>query len=208
MGDLLAVVDALIKNEREKLLGSSQLKENSSSKILEALENFIKKIDSASKKIESESFKLTDLSKQLPNVAFNISRELFTNDVFFISEEKEGNVSVSITTDVNQSKITSETVAIIKIPRQVFANTPETLYSYQFRNPLLFLTETQLQQLNGSKTKIIQTVESNVLSATILLRNIKNLTNPVVLTFRLSGKQNQNEAGIIDCQFWNPNLGE
>ena len=38
--------------------------------------------------------------------------------------------------------------------------------------------------------------------------NIKNLTNPVVLTFRLSGKQNQNEAGIIDCQFWNPNLGE
>ena len=208
MGDLLAVVDALIKNGREKLLGSSQLKENSSSKILEALENFIKKIDSASKKIESESFKLTDLSKQLPNVAFNISRELFTNDVFFISEEKEGNVSVSITTDVNQSKITSETVAIIKIPRQVFANTPETLYSYQFRNPLLFLTETQLQQLNGSKTKIIQTVESNVLSATILLRNIKNLTNPVVLTFRLSGKQNQNEAGIIDCQFWNPNLGE
>ena len=208
MGDLLAVVDALIKNGREKLLGSSQLKENSSSKILEALENFIKKIDSASKKIESESFKLTDLSKQLPNVAFNISRELFTNDVFFISEEKEGNVSVSITTDVNQSKITSETVAIIKIPRQVFANTPETLYSYQFRNPLLFLTETQLQQLNGSKTKIIQTVESNVLSATILLRNIKNLTNPVVLTFRLSGKQNQNGAGIIDCQFWNPNLGE
>ena len=208
MGDLLAVVDALIKNGREKLLGSSQLKENSSSKILEALENFIKKIDSASKKIESESFKLTDLSKQLPNVAFNISRELFTNDVFFISEEKEGNVSVSITTDVNQSKITSETVAIIKIPRQVFANTPETLYSYQFRNPWLFLTETQLQQLNGSKTKIIQTVESNVLSATILLRNIKNLTNPVVLTFRLSGKQNQNEAGIIDCQFWNPNLGE
>ena len=208
MGDLLAVVDALIKNGREKLLGSSQLKENSSSKILEPLENFIKKIDSASKKIESESFKLTDLSKQLPNVAFNISRELFTNDVFFISEEKEGNVSVSITTDVNQSKITSETVAIIKIPRQVFANTPETLYSYQFRNPLLFLTETQLQQLNGSKTKIIQTVESNVLSATILLRNIKNLTNPVVLTFRLSGKQNQNEAGIIDCQFWNPNLGE
>ena len=172
------------------------------------MENFIKKIDSASKKIESESFKLTDLSKQLPNVAFNISRELFTNDVFFISEEKEGNVSVSITTDVNQSKITSETVAIIKIPRQVFANTPETLYSYQFRNPLLFLTETQLQQLNGSKTKIIQTVESNVLSATILLRNIKNLSNPVVLTFRLSGKQNQNEAGIIDCQFWNPNLGE
>ena len=206
MGDLLAVVDALTKNEAEKILGSAQLKGSSSSKILEALENFIKKIDSASKNTENGSFKLTDLSRQLPNVAFNISRELFTNDVFFISNEKEGNISVSITTDVNQSKITSETVAIIKIPREAFTNTSDTLYSYQFRNPSLFLTKTQLQRLQGSKTKNIQTVESNVLSATVLLRSIKNLTNPVVLTFRLSGKQNK--AGEIDCQFWNPNLGE
>ena len=206
MGDLLAVVDELIKNETDKLLGSAQLKESSSSKILEALENFIKKIDSASKNSKSESFNLTDLSRQMPNVAFNISRELFRNDVLFISKEKEGNVSVSITSDVNQSKITSETIAIIKIPREVFGNTPETLYSYQFRNPLLFLTETQLQRLQGINTKNVQTVESNVLSATVLLRNTRNLTDPVVLTFRLSGKQNK--AGVVDCQFWNPNLGE
>ena len=206
MGDLLAVVDALTKTAAEKVLGSAQLKGSSSSKILEALENFIERIDSASKNSESESFNLTDLSRQLPNIAFNISREKFTNDVFFISKEQEGNLSVSITTDVNQSRVTSETVALIKIPREAFANSSETLYSYQFRNPSFFLTETQLQQLNGSKTKNNRTVESNVLSATVLLRSIKNLTNPVVLTFRLSGKQN--EGGEIDCQFWNPNLGE
>ena len=206
MGDLLAVVDALSKNASEKVLGSAQLKGNSSSKILEALESLIERIDSASKNSESESFNLTDLSKQLPNIAFNISREKFTNDVFLISKEKEGNLSVSITTDINKSKVTSETVAIIKIPREVFSNISETLYSYQFRNPSLFLTETQLQQLNGSRTKNTQTVESNVLSATVLLRSIKNITNPVVLTFRSSGKKI--EAGEIDCQFWNPNLGE
>lgn len=206
MGDLLAVVDALTKNAAEKVLGPAQLKGSSSSKILEALENFIKKIDSASKNSESKSFNLTDLSKQLPNISFSISREKFANDVFLISKEKEGNLSVSITTDVNQSKVTSKTVAIIKIPGEVFTNISETLYSYQFRNPSLFLTETQLQQLNGTKTENTQTVESNVLSATVLLRSIKNLTNPVVLTFRLSGKQN--EAGKIDCRFWNPNRGE
>ena len=206
MGDLLAVVDALSKNASEKVLGSAQLKGNSSSKILEALESLIERIDSASKNSESESFNLTDLSKQLPNIAFNISREKFTNDVFLISKEKEGNLSVSITTDINKSKVTSETVAIIKIPREVFSNISETLYSYQFRNPSLFLTETQLQQLNGNRTKNTQTVESNVLSATVLLRSIKNITNPVVLTFRSSGKKI--EAGEIDCQFWNPNLGE
>ena len=206
MGDLLAVVDALTKNAAEKVLGPAQLKGSSSSKILEALENFIKKIDSASKNSESKSFNLTDLSKQLPNISFSISREKFANDVFLISKEKEGNLSVSITTDVNQSKVTSKTVAIIKIPGEVFINISETLYSYQFRNPSLFLTETQLQQLNGTKTENTQTVESNVLSATVLLRSIKNLTNPVVLTFRLSDKQN--EAGKIDCGFWNPNRGE
>lgn len=206
MGDLLAVVDALTKNAAEKVLGPAQLKGSSSSKILEALENFIKKIDSASKNSESKSFNLTDLSKQLPNISFSISREKFANDVFLISKEKEGNLSVSITTDVNQSKVTSKTVAIIKIPGEVFTNISETLYSYQFRNPSLFLTETQLQQLNGTKTENTQTFESNVLSATVLLRSIKNLTNPVVLTFRLSDKQN--EAGKIDCGFWNPNRGE
>ena len=152
MGDLLAVVDALTKNAAEKVLGPAQLKGSSSSKILEALENFIKKIDSASKNSESKSFNLTDLSKQLPNISFSISREKFANDVFLISKEKEGNLSVSITTDVNQSKVTSKTVAIIKIPGEVFTNISETLYSYQFRNPSLFLTETQLQQLNGTKT--------------------------------------------------------
>ena len=206
MGDLLAVVDALTKNAAEKVLGPAQLKGSSSSKILEALENFIKKIDSASKNSESKSFNLTDLSKQLPNISFSISREKFANDVFLISKEREGNLSVSITTDVNQSKVTSKTVAIIKIPGEVFTNISETLYSYQFRNPSLFLTETQLQQLNGTKTENTQTVESNVLSATVLLRSIRNLTNPVVLTFRLSDKQN--EAGKIDCGFWNPNRGE
>ena len=206
MGDLLAVVDVLTKNAAEKVLGPAQLKGSSSSKILEALENFIKKIDSASKNSESKSFNLTDLSKQLPNISFSISREKFANDVFLISKEREGNLSVSITTDVNQSKVTSKTVAIIKIPGEVFTNISETLYSYQFRNPSLFLTETQLQQLNGTKTENTQTVESNVLSATVLLRSIRNLTNPVVLTFRLSDKQN--EAGKIDCGFWNPNRGE
>ena len=206
MGDLLAVVDALTKNAAEKVLGPAQLKGSSSSKILEALENFIKKIDSASKNSESKSFNLTDLSKQLPNISFSISREKFANDVFLISKEREGNLSVSITTDVNQSKVTSKTVAIIKIPGEVFTNISETLYSYQFRNPSLFLTETQLQQLNGTKTENTQTVESNVLSATVLLRSIRNLTNPVVLTFRLSDKQN--EAGKIDCGVWNPNRGE
>lgn len=200
----MAVVGDITENA--EILGSAQVQENSSSKLLEALENFVKKIDSVYKNINQKPFNLTDLSKQMPNVAFNISRQLFTDDVFFIAREIEGNVSVSISTNSNQTNITSETVAIIKIPGEVLTNTPETLYSYQFRKPSLFLSETQLQQLNGHKTKSDQTVDSNVLSATVLLKSIRNLTNSVVLTFRLSEKQR--EAGSVDCQFWNPSLGK
>ena len=192
--------------ENAEILGSAQVQENSSSKLLEALENFVKKIDSVYKNINQKPFNLTDLSKQMPNVAFNISRQLFTDDVFFIAREIEGNVSVSISTNSNQTNVTSETVAIIKIPGEVLTNTSETLYSYQFRKPSLFLSETQLQQLNGHKTKSDQTVDSNVLSATVLLKSIRNLTNSVVLTFRLPEKQR--EAGSVDCQFWNPSLGK
>lgn len=200
----MAVVGDITENA--EILGSAQVQENSSSKLLEALENFVKKIDSVYKNINQKPFNLTDLSKQMPNVAFNISRQLFTDDVFFIARDIEGNVSVSISTNSNQTNITSETVAIIKIPGEVLTNTSETLYSYQFRKPSLFLTETQLQQLNGHKTKSDQTVDSNVLSATVLLKSIRNLTNSVVLTFRLSEKQR--EAGSVDCQFWNPSLGK
>ena len=200
----MAVVGDITENA--EILGSAQVQENSSSKLLEALENFVKKIDSVYKNINQKPFNLTDLSKQMPNVAFNISRQLFTDDVFFIARDIEGNVSVSISTNSNQTNITSETVAIIKIPGEVLTNTPETLYSYQFRKPSLFLCETQLQQLNGHKTKSDQTVDSNVLSATVLLKSIRNLTNSVVLTFRLSEKQR--EAGSVDCQFWNPSLGK
>ena len=200
----MAVVGDITENA--EILGSAQVQENSSSKLLEALENFVKKIDSVYKNINQKPFNLTDLSKQMPNVAFNISRQLFTDDVFFIARDIEGNVSVSISTNSKQTNITSETVAIIKIPGEVLTNTPETLYSYQFRKPSLFLSETQLQQLNGHKTKSDQTVDSNVLSATVLLKSIRNLTNSVVLTFRLSEKQR--EAGSVDCQFWNPSLGK
>ena len=200
----MAVVGDITENA--EILGSAQVQENSSSKLLEALENFVKKIDSVYKNINQKPFNLTDLSKQMPNVAFNISRQLFTDDVFFIARDIEGNVSVSISTNSNQTNITSETVAIIKIPGEVLTNTPETLYSYQFRKPSLFLSETQLQQLNGHKTKSDQTVDSNVLSATVLLKSIRNLTNSVVLTFRLSEKQR--EARSVDCQFWNPSLGK
>ena len=47
------------------------------------------------------------------------------------------------------------------------------------------------------KTTIEQVVDSNVLSASILNRQVENLSNPIVLTFKKSEQQNLD--GKLDC---------
>ena len=126
------------------------------------------------------------------------------SDVFFIARNKDGNASVEITTSASQSIITSETLAVIRVPQQTFLDTPETLFSYQFRKPSFFLTESQLQRLNGKKVINDQTVDSEVLSASVLGRVIKDfINNSIILSFK--PLQTTNLEGI-SCQFWNPHL--
>ena len=127
-------------------------------------------------------------------------------DVFFVATRKKGFVSVSITADNKLPEITSETLSVIKIPKITFIENRETLYSFSFMEPSLFLTEEQLQKINGNKTQIKQVVNSNVLSASILARRIENLEIPIVLTFKKSEQQNVN--GSVNCRFWNQSRGK
>ena len=193
-----------MENSTTELLGSAEIQQASSARILRALDNFVKAVDTISASQINKTFDLRNLTTELPNVAFSINRDLFIRDVFFVAIRKEGNVSVSITTDRRLAEINSETLTIIKIPKETFIETPETLYSFCFTEPSLFLTEEQLQNINGNKTIIKQVVDSNVLSASILSRSIENLSNPIVLTFKKS--EQQIADGTLDCQFWNPLL--
>ena len=178
-------------NTTQKLLGSAQIQKNSATRLLEALDNSIENIAFIYDSMKEKPFNLSDLSTQLPNIAFNINRKVFTSDVFFIARNKDGIAFVEITTSASQSIITSETLVVIRVPQETFLDTPETLLSYQFQKPSLFLTESQLQRLHGNKTNNDQVVDSEVLSASVLQRVIKNLT------------KNMEE---ISCQFWNPHL--
>ena len=178
-------------NTTQKLLGSAQIQKNSATRLLEALDNSIENIAFIYDSMKEKPFNLSDLSTQLPNIAFNINMKVFTSDVFFIARNKDGIAFVEITTSASQSIITSETLVVIKVPQETFLDTPETLFYYQFQKPSLFLTESQLQRLHGNKTNNDQVVDSEVLSASVLQRVIKNLT------------KNMEE---ISCQFWNPHL--
>ena len=178
-------------NTTQKLLGSAQIQKNSATRLLEALDNSIENIAFIYDSMKEKPFNLSDLSTQLPNIAFNINMKVFTSDVFFIARNKDGIAFVEITTSASQSIITSETLVVIKVLQETFLDTPETLFYYQFQKPSLFLTESQLQRLHGNKTNNDQVVDSEVLSASVLQRVIKNLT------------KNMEE---ISCQFWNPHL--
>ena len=200
----MTVVDNIMGDTKQELLGSAQIQNSSTTRLLEALDNFIENIAFIYDSMKEKPFNLSDLSIQLPNIAFNINRKVFTSDVFLVARNKDGNASVEITTSASQSVITSETLAVIRVPQQTFFDTPETLFSYQFRKPSLFFTESQLQRLNGNKINKDQVVDSEVLSASILGRVIKNLTkNPIILSFKPLPTTNLEG---ISCQFWNPHL--
>ena len=70
--------------------------------------------------------------------------------------------------------------------------------------PSFFLTEAQLQNINGNKTDVDLLVNSDVLSATIHLRRAQDLDDPIVLTFQKSIEQKPRQTN--DCQFWNASI--
>ena len=200
----MSVVDNIMENTSQELLGLAQIQKSSTSRLLEALDKFIENIAFIYDSMREKPFALKDLSINLPNIAFSINRKAFTRDVFFIARTQYGNASVEITTNTNLSKITAETFVIIRVPKQTFLDKPETLFSYQFRKPSLFLTESQLQRLNGNKVNNNQVVDSDVLAVSVLQRVIKNLSKPITLSF----KPLQTSFEGTSCQFWNPHLGK
>ena len=204
MDNLLSVVDNIMENTSQDLLGLAQIQKSSTSRLLEALDKFIENIAFIYDSMREKPFALKDLSINLPNIAFSINRKAFTRDVFFIARTQYGNAFVEITTNTNLSKITAETFVIIRVPKQTFLDKPETLFSYQFRKPSLFLTESQLQRLNGNKVNNNQVVDSDVLAVSVLQRVIKNLRKPITLSF----KPLQASFEGTSCQFWNPHLGK
>ena len=200
----MSVVDNIMENTSQDLLGLAQIQKSSTSRLLEALDKFIENIAFIYDSMREKPFALKDLSINLPNIAFSINRKAFTRDVFFIARTQYGNASVEITTNTNLSKVPAETFVIIRVPKQTFLDKPETLFSYQFRKPSLFLTESQLQRLNGNKVNNNQVVDSDVLAVSVLQRVIKDLRKPITLSF----KPLQASFEGTSCQFWNPHLGK
>ena len=204
---MVSSLDKLLEQPKE-LIANSNIESNSSSGLLIALDTLAENINeiltnSADKVIENTT---SVFQQGSVNVAFNIDRKRFIEDVFLVSRAFGNKVYINFTSDVKYAQITPETSSIIKIPKETFGNSTETMFSYYFKQSSLFLTEKQIRNLDNNGTQIDSFVDSNILSATVGFREVKNLTNPIILTFKKY--MNRDSFELHNCEFWKPDMSK
>ena len=204
---MISSLDKLLE-QPEKLIANSNIESNSSSGLLIALDTLAESINQIlANSADQVTENTTSVFQQgSVNIAFNIDRKRFVEDVFLVSRTFGNKVFVNFTSDVKHAQITPETLSIIKIPKETFGNSTETMFSYYFKESSLFLTEKQIQNLNNNGVQIDSFVDSNVLSSTVGFREVKNLTNPIILTFKKY--MNKYSSEMHSCQFWKPDMSK
>ena len=204
---MISSLDKLLEQPK-KLIANSNIESNSSSGLLIALDTLAENINQILTNSADQVTENTTSAFQQGsvNIAFNIDRKRFIEDVFLVSRTFGNKVFVNFTSDVKHAQITPETLSIIKIPKETFGNSTETMFSYYFKESSLFLTEKQIQNLNNNGVQIDSFVDSNVLSSTVGFREVKNLTNPIILTFKKY--MNKYSSEMHSCQFWKPDMSK
>ena len=98
-----------------------------------------------------------------------------------------------------------------KVPKGVFKNMSQVVYSFFFRDDTFFQDKRQLLSLGNDETPR-SSISSAVLAVTVGTEKIENLTTPVAFKFtKLTRDEQQIEEDEIAndiCTFWNPNVGK
>lgn len=200
---MVSSLNVLLEQPKE-LFAGSQLESNSSTDLLSALDTLAKNIDGVLRNSSDVSINSTrsNFHQGTPNIAFAINETTVSKDLFLVCRRFGDNVYINITTDERQAQVTPNTLSIIKLPKEMFKYTEETLYSYYFKQSSLFLTEKEIKGLSKKKMQIVSPVDSAILSATVGFRDIKNVEPPIILTFKKSGVRNI--TAEHNCHFWKP----
>ena len=205
MIDVVSSLNKLL--EQPKLLfARSQLESNSSTDLLSNLDTLAENIDRVLRNSRDSAISSIESNFQqgAPNVAFAINRTIVSGDLFLVCRKFGNNLHNSIITDERQVQVTSDTLSIIKLPKEIFTYSEESLYSYCFKQSSLFLNE---KEIYGYKNKdneadIFSPVDSVVSSATVGFRNIKNLTYSIIVIFKRFSASNA--TMVHNCYYWNP----
>ena len=204
--DILSIVNRILE-QSEVLIGLAEIQFGTSSNILQILDDAVAIIDEAFSHLPTVPFDLTSsiwylinkIPRSFSNIGFSVKSKNFKKDAFIVANVLKNQVSVEITTNLSRL-FTVNTVSFIKLPKELFKNEEQILFSYYFKEPSFFQPEKELLKILGRATEIEQYVQSNVLSATIGMKRIENLTTPIVMTFKKTRPQNL--AGNNSCYFW------
>ena len=134
-----------------------------------------------------------------PNVALAVKyTEPVTLNIVGV-ETSSGNMSLAYADMQNGTVLASA-----NIPEETFKNKSQIVYSFLFRNDMLFQTGKQLAVLEACDKLPIQ-VSSQVLAISVGKGKVENLTSPVSFVFKKNKFQNKSKTFDNVCTFWDPN---
>ena len=118
------------------------------------------------------------------------------------AETENGNLTLGFR-DTNYGTV----LASAEVPKDTFKNKSQIVYSFLFRNDLLFQTEKQLNDLQKGD-KLSDQLSSKILAVSFSKEIIENLTSQVSFIFKKTGNVSSKESQTVKniCTFWNPNI--
>ena len=183
------------------------------SNIVESDRNIVKKAQSSTilKSLDDMAEKLGDISAaanrtipieiQKPNVALAVKySQIVDFNVVGIQTENEI-LSLGFKETDNGTVLASA-----KIPADTFKNKSQIVYSFLFRNDLLFQTG-EHKNKNQNQTENDK-LSSKILAVSVGKEKIENLASPIQLNFKKTKRISLKDSEVVDnlCTFWYPAL--
>nr|XP_047126746.1 adhesion G-protein coupled receptor G2 isoform X2 [Hydra vulgaris] len=187
--DVLQTIDNLL-DSKVTCIAESQIKTSSSTRIIKVLTEFA-----------------LIFSKQLSN-SISICK---VNIGFHIEKVKKGNIKISAqqlpdnSVKIgfnNDADFIKKTYVFMTLPSDVFHDENEVIYSYFFRYDFFLLDENNLIQLAKKSRLNHRILQSTILSASVVNRNVSNLNNPIIIKF----KKTNIGLGTSSCKYWVENV--
>ena len=136
-----------------------------------------------------------------PNVALAVKYSQPVNLNVFGIQTENGNLSLGFKGTDNGTVLASA-----KIPADTFKNKSQIVYSFLFRNDLLFQTGKRKNK-NQNQTENDK-LSSKILAVSVGKEKIENLASPIQLNFKKTKRISLNDSEIVDnlCTFWDPTI--
>ncbi|XP_065668361.1 uncharacterized protein LOC100208992 isoform X7 [Hydra vulgaris] len=189
--DVLQTIDIVLESNKI-YIAESQVKTSSSTSILNTLTEFAL--------IYSKQLN-NSISIGKRNIGFHIDK--VKKSKVIITAQQSANDSVDISFS-NKVDVNNNTYAVIKIPSEVFSDENDIIYSYFFRYDSFLLNENSLLHPEEKNIAANKFVQSAILSASIVDRNVSKLRNPIILTFKKIMLSEY--SGISNCHYWDEKI--